>query len=271
MANGISALHDSLRKKYNPDGSTLRRQQMRMLEILQEIDRICKKHSLSYWLSSGTLLGAVRHGGFIPWDDDLDIEMMREDYERLMKILPTELPDTMAIQNHNTDPNYFFFYAKVRDRRSLLSEGNNYDRAWKEKGIYIDIFPMEKQPIWLHILTEKTVGHIYKIWRTCTDDEVGIRKVMRLFRFNLRYIFPIVKFLCRLSGTKTFTYGMGIPYHSPRYECDIYPLTTMEFEGMNFPVPCKAENILKTMYGDYMRLPTEESIATHCARLEFSE
>ena len=67
---------DELRQRYNPEGSLLRRHQLRMLEILKEIDRICQKHRIDYWLSSGTLLGAVRHGGFIPWDDDLDIEMV---------------------------------------------------------------------------------------------------------------------------------------------------------------------------------------------------
>ena len=73
------SVHNALRDKYSPYGSPLRRQQMRMLEILLEIDRICKRHGIQYWLSSGTLIGAARHGGFIPWDDDLDIEMMRED------------------------------------------------------------------------------------------------------------------------------------------------------------------------------------------------
>ena len=79
---------EELRSRFNPEGSLLRRQQNRMTEILIEVDRICKKHHIQYWLSSGTLLGAVRHKGFIPWDDDMDIEMLRTDYERLMKILP---------------------------------------------------------------------------------------------------------------------------------------------------------------------------------------
>lgn len=263
------ALHDSLRAKYSPDGSPLRRQQERMLELLCEIDRICKKHGIRYWLSSGTLIGAVRHGGFIPWDDDLDIEMMREDYDRLMDILPTELPSTMALQNHRTDHTYFFFYAKVRDRRSLLSEGNNYDRMWKEQGIYIDIFPLEYQPISIHKISEKTAGHMYKIWRTCTDDNLGIRKVMRLFHFNRRFVFPLLRLLCSISGTDVITSGMGIPYHNPRFAKDIFPLATLKFEGREFPVPHNYDHMLRLMYGDYMQLPPEGSITTHCSRLEF--
>lgn len=116
---------------------------MRMLEILVEVDKICKKHDIPYWLSSGTLIGAFRHNGFIPWDDDLDIEMLRKDYLRLLQVLPDELPDWLALQNDETDPAYFFFFTKVRDRRSRMLEQNGYDRMWQEQGIFIDILPVE--------------------------------------------------------------------------------------------------------------------------------
>ena len=99
--------NEELRARFNPEGSMLRRQQMRMLEILLEVDKVCKRHDIKYWLSSGTLIGAMRHDGFIPWDDDLDIEMMRSDYLRLMEVLPSELPEWLALQNDETDPNYF--------------------------------------------------------------------------------------------------------------------------------------------------------------------
>ena len=130
-----------LKQKYNPEGSILRRHQMRMLEMLETIDAICKKHHIPYWLSSGTLLGAARHKGFIPWDDDLDIELLRKDYLKLMEILPQELPDNLVLQNNETDPNYIFIFAKVRDRNSYMEEYGSYDRIFKERGIYIDIFP----------------------------------------------------------------------------------------------------------------------------------
>jgi hypothetical protein len=208
-------------QKFNPEGSLLRRQQMRMLEILLEVDKICKKHDISYWLSSGTLIGALRHDGFIPWDDDLDIEMMRSDYMRLMEVLPKELPDWLVLQNSDTDPNYFYFYAKVRDKRSKMLEQNSYDRMWQEQGIYIDIFPMEQHPVWLHKLTEKTVGHMYKIWRTSTDDYKAIRQVRRIYDFNDKVLFPCLRTLLHLTSSlfpqKTITSGMGIPFHNPRY------------------------------------------------------
>lgn len=263
------SIHKALREKYSPDGSMLRRQQMRMLEILMEVDRICRKHGIQYWLSSGTLIGAVRHGGFIPWDDDLDIEMMRPDYDRLMALLPLELPNHMVLQTNDTDEAYFFFYAKVRDRRSMLAENADYDIMWKEQGIYIDIFPLEKQPLWIHKLSERTVGHMYKIWRTRDNDYEAIRKVMCWFHFNRRFVFPVLRFLCALSGTDVITSGLGIPYHNPRYAGDIFPLSTMMFEGVEFPVPRDYDRMLRLMYGDYMALPPEDSIATHCAYLEF--
>ena len=113
-------MDSELRKRFNPDGSLLRRQQLRMLELLEVIDVICRKHQIPYWLSSGTLIGAARHKGFIPWDDDLDIEMLRSDYLRLLKVLPQELPDNLALQTNETDPNYIFIYGKLRDKDSHL-------------------------------------------------------------------------------------------------------------------------------------------------------
>ena len=262
-------------QKFNPEGSLLRRQQMRMLEILLEVDKICKKHDISYWLSSGTLIGALRHDGFIPWDDDLDIEMMRKDYLRLMEVLPKELPDWLVLQNSDTDPNYFYFYAKVRDKRSKMLEQNSYDRMWQEQGIYIDIFPMEQHPVWLHKLTEKTVGHMYKIWRTSTDVHKAIRQVRRIYDFNDKVLFPCLRTLLQLTSSlfpqKTITSGMGIPFHNPRYAEEIFSLTTHNFEGRQLPVPGNADAHLRHIYGDYMQLPDLNKLAPHVGKLEFYE
>ena len=257
---------EKLREKFNPDGSQLRKQQMRMLEILKEVDRICKKHHIQYWLSSGTLLGAARHKGFIPWDDDLDIEMLLPDYRRLMKILPEELPDNLALQNVKTDPNYFFFYAKVRDRNSFLAESNHYDRVWKERGIYIDIFPFYKQPLWVHLLSEKTHGHVYKIMNRMGDGNKGLWKVRLITRFNRFIIHPLLKVLCKLCHARE-TYGLGIPYHDARLMEDILPLTEMEFENMRFPVPKDTHKVLTLKYGDYMKLPEITEFHPHVDEL----
>lgn len=265
--------NEELRRRFNPEGSLLRRQQLRMVEIVQVVDGICRKHGIRYWLSSGTLIGAMRHNGFIPWDDDLDIEMMRTDYLRLMAVLPSELPPHLALQNDETDANYFYFYAKVRDRRSKMLEQNGYDRMWKEQGIYIDIFPMEHHPVWLHKLTEMAVGHMYRIWRKSTDDERSIRKVRRIFDFNKRYVFPALRAVLSLftSDSSVITSGMGIPFHNPRYASEIFPLATHDFEGIELPVPGNADAHLRHIYGDYLQTPDLEKLSPHVGRLEFYE
>lgn len=272
----------ALRQRFNPDGSLLRRQQLRMLELLLEVDRICKKHGIQYWLSSGTLIGAARHKGFIPWDDDLDIEMLWPDYQRLMRVLPDELPPTMALQSTETDPNYFFFYAKVRDRRSFLAESNGYDWVWQERGIYIDIFPFYPQPLWIHMLSEKAQGHVYKIMNrrrptlTLPVREGGesfppdFWKVRFITRFNEKLLFPVLRFFCRFSNARE-TYGLGIPYHDPRYMEDTLPLSEMEFEGHLFPVPRDTHAALTLKYGDYMRLPDIDKINLHVGELTIDD
>ena len=96
-----------LKEKYNPEGSILRRAQLRMLDMLLYIDKICKDNDLEYTLADGNLLGAIRHGGFIPWDDDMDICMDRDNYNKLCNILITSPHPQYVLQNNDTDPGFF--------------------------------------------------------------------------------------------------------------------------------------------------------------------
>src|SRR5690554_1871247 len=109
--------------KYNGEGTTLRKAQLRLLEMLIQVDRICKKHNIRYWLDGGWALGAVRHGGFIPWDDDVDIALLRDDYLKLISILPDELPDMYALQNRETEPKFHMLYSRIVDKNSFVDYG----------------------------------------------------------------------------------------------------------------------------------------------------
>ena len=123
----------------------LRRAQLKQLAILEEIDRICRKHSISYWLDGGSLLGAVRHGGFIPWDDDIDIAMPLDDARRFASIAPGELRDGLVMQTPETESTREPIM-KVRDLNSFYVEGSEDFSLDYSKGLFVDIFPMIDYP-----------------------------------------------------------------------------------------------------------------------------
>lgn len=125
------------------DAKELRKIQLLQLEILKEVDRICRKHDIKYTLCGGSLLGAIRHKGFIPWDDDIDISMLRGEYKKFLKICKQELDsDKYFVQTVDTDPEYRWIYGKI------ILNGTTYVRAGQESikshnGIFIDIFPRD--------------------------------------------------------------------------------------------------------------------------------
>ena len=262
---------EELKERFNPEGSQLRKQQHRMMDLLLAFDAICKKHDIPYWLIGGTLIGAVRHQGFIPWDDDMDVQMLREDYLKMIEILPQELDSTMALQCRNTDEHYFFQYAKLRDRRSVLDENNGYDRIFKERGIYIDIFPIDKHPKWMQRLAEKTIGHTYKILkRKNLSDTIAVKKVMRWVAVNEKIVYPTLRGISKLTGG-VYLDGLGVPFVVERRLKDIFPLTTLEFEGHQMPVPGNYDKVLRDQYGDYMQLPDIDKVNLHVGKLVFKD
>ena len=257
---------EELKARFNPEGSPLRRQQLVMLKMVKELDRICRKHDIPYFLYGGTLLGAIRHNGFIPWDDDLDVGLLRKDYLRLMKVLPGELPDDIILQTNETDENYFYFFAKLRDTQSLLDEGA-YDRTFKYRGIFIDIFPFDKLQLPLQRL--KLQSFAYTLYRNGNGSEAALRKIRMLTRFNRCISFPILRAMSRLTGGKTLSYDFGIPFHLVYDEKDIFPLTTHVFEDVELSVPGNSDHMLHSQFGDYMKLPSLDHVEHHVERLEF--
>lgn len=247
-------IQEKLRLQYNPVGSSLRNLQIRMLEILKCIDHICKKHNIPYWLSSGTLLGAVRHGGFIPWDDDVDIELMRDDYVKLLEILPKELPKEYVLQTTYTDSGYVYLYAKIRDTHSHIEEKCIFNKHFQYNGAFIDIFPLEPTIPSL----SKIASVLYN--RLCLSL-IKKQKIIFLYKCNLillnKIIFPIFRLITALS-TKTnihYIYGVGFLNESRRKN-EIFPLKKIVFEEHEFNAPCNNDAYLRRLYGnDYMSIP----------------
>ena len=120
--------------------ATLREAQILMKTILRDIDNICRENDISYWIESGTMVGAKRHNGFIPWDDDIDIGMMRKDYERFLELAPSYLPDDLFLLNAQLDSGVENSWSKVRHKYSKLIEEDDVEY---HEGLFVDIFPYD--------------------------------------------------------------------------------------------------------------------------------
>jgi lipopolysaccharide cholinephosphotransferase len=249
--------------------------------MLKIIDYICQKHDISYWLCSGTLLGAVRHKGFIPWDDDLDISMLRDDYERFIEVAVTELPGDMMLQTRETDPNYHYLPlpCKVRDKKSFILTPAYEDDAC-EKGLYIDVFPVDRYHLNPFVFRAECMMKAYDRFICKCLDSVYYAHESRTRKF-LSYFHPVFHFLVvrymrfakkiiqrnKKLGTDCYL-GAGFDTLWKRYfkYDDIYPLIRIDFEDALFYAPHSPDIYLKTLYGaDYMTPPPESKRTCHAS------
>lgn len=269
-------IQEQLRAKYNPEGSDLRRAQMIMLDLLKFLDKICKENNLTYWIDSGTLLGAVRHGGFIPWDDDVDVCMPRKDALKLIKIMGDNVfEDHIVLQNQSTDWNWLNCdWCKLRDLKSLQSydanhiEDNNIDKVLKHRGIQLDIFEMESG---VRNTVKKFVNllYYYLSYRIAMKNDSYILRFIA--NFNARIFSKAIIPSIRLFNNKTssITYAIGVPFKNVYSYKSIYPLKRINFEGHSFNCPNDVNEYLENLYGDWEKVPGEDEIITHNSTVRF--
>ncbi|MCQ2051225.1 MAG: LicD family protein [Bacteroidaceae bacterium] len=255
---------------YNGPGTELRKAQLCMVEILKEIGKVCKRHNIAYWLDFGTLLGAVRHQGFIPWDDDADITIFKRDARRLEKFLLAELPERYYVFSRKTDKKYRNTgYFRIVDKKTqMLKPGQDETEAVDYgNGVSVDIFNIERGHTWFKRAMNVIHGRAIRRIHNNIDDGLLNKTVSYI-------IFPFTWFVILLYRIVVFIlpedrYIYNIPncvvkqMFSQRRKKYILPLNTVTFEGCEFPAPCNAHEMLKETYGDYMQIPPKEKRATH--------
>lgn len=252
---------------YNPEGSTLRRAQLRMLEILKVVDAICAKHGIEYTLDGGTLLGAVRHGGFIPWDDDLDINIKRKDLAKLRKILPRELPSHLVYQDYFTDPYYPTLIAKVREKDSYIYEEPCTDKL-KEKGLFIDLIPIEEIPNlkWKAKL-DYLYGHCLRgIHHYVNTKDTILSWIVLPFAWTLTIL---TRFTNKFRHIDQLAHIYGWQAYNGFSKKDYYPIKRIPFEGFQACVPNNPDAVLKALFGNYMQIPPKDKRIVHNTKIEF--
>lgn len=246
-----------LRARFNPDGSTLRANQLRMLEILKYIDRVCAENAIPYWLSSGTCLGAVRHGGFIPWDDDVDIELLEGDYRRLRNAwLALENPP-FVWQDSETDKAYINPFAKIRDPKTVIEENDPYGWDYKYRGLFVDVFRLRPSSSkWLDKGVNLYQKHILRplaAIQSHTVQRLVLRPALRLFQ---KIITPVTNIIQRINPRGKLRHAPGSLFTRPRNAADLTKTIRVPFEDTMLPIPEGYDNYLRNLYGDYNTLPS---------------
>jgi lipopolysaccharide cholinephosphotransferase len=269
MNENIKQLEDF--SQYNGEGTVLRKAQLRLLEMLIEFDRICKKYDIHYFLSGGTCLGAVRHGGFIPWDDDIDIDVWHTDYKKLIKVLPDELSNDFFMQIDKTGPGFYRKYMRIVDKNSQVTYSDNTARSeLKYPGLWLDILPLNKT---ISYRVKKTVDYFY------SGSMLHLNAPMRMKHKQIAsfLIYPISLFLVKVTDLISkiiapndkicHSFGTGMAPKLKYKNC--FPVKPISFEGFIFMGPAKPYEYLVDLYGkDYMQVPSRANRIAHADIIE---
>lgn len=253
----------------------LRQMRLIQLDLLQEIDRICKKRNIKYAIIAGTLLGAVRHKGYIPWDDDADTAMLRDEYLKFREACKTELDTTkFFFQDHVTTPGYRWGFGRLM-RKDTLYVRLNQEHMPYTQGVFVDVFPMDGVPdnyLLRCIHCFKCFCVRKTMWSAVgkfSDERPFMRKWFSLlYKIPEKTLYKVYEHLIKTSNKKETEYVRILTFPTPNktfgYKRKWYSETSpIDFEGITFDGIKDYDGYLTFKFGDYMTLPPESERQGH--------
>ena len=238
------------------------------IDILKEIERVCNVLEIQYFADWGTLLGAVRHKGFIPWDDDIDVMMPREDYEKMLKLWSEEVSDQYVLQDYNSDDDYTNNFAKIRKNNTTFIQSEDEKLKKYHKGIFIDVFPGDKVPnnfLMRKIVYIASAVNLLYSRQYCSGSSGIIGSIERIllktkktnFSKRRNYAERIMKHWNKNTELK-FVFPCTIQCCKKYMPGDMFEnIKITNFENREFYITKNYDEILRDEYGNYMAFPPE--------------
>jgi len=242
------------------------------MKMLDAFDSICRKHNISYWLACGTLLGARRHGGFIPWDDDLDVVVLQSDYKKLTSVLQEELPENLKLQTRETDKNYWYYYPKIRDLNSRYFDKNTNTDKLHYQGIFIDIFPIEQVPSLLFKrIVDKFILSDNRFKKATSPYEVIKYTIMISFLPIMHFLVTLSRWYYKHIGSKkVYAYAFGVFFYATYSMKHLFPASEIMFEGKRYKAPGNVdEYLVENFNASFMVIHEPAKRRSHALNIDF--